>query len=88
MPRFIAEHTLPFSTEAEFLKMAKEMKLKIPKGFSWKLTYCDFANHKFICEWQAPSKEGLGETFKTNNFPFDAIRPVKLFNAGKMGFED
>ena len=88
MPRFIAEHTMPYSTEAEFLKMAKEMRLKIPKGYSWKLTYCDFNNHKFLCEWQAPSKEGLGEVFKANNFPFDAIRPVKLFNAGKMGFED
>lgn len=88
MPRFIAEHTLPYATEAEFLKMAKEIRPKIPKGFTWKLTYCDFANHKFFCEWQAPSKEGLGQAFKANNFPFDAIRPVKLFNTGKMGFED
>jgi hypothetical protein len=87
MPRFIAEHTLPYSTEAEILKMAKEMKPKIPKGYTWKLTYCDFASHKFFCEWEAPSKDGLVEAFKANNFPFDAIYPVKLFNPGKMGFE-
>jgi hypothetical protein len=88
MPRFIAEHTLPSSTEAEFLKIAKEMRPKVPKGFSWKLTYCGFNNHKFFCEWQAPSKKALGEAFKANDFPFDAIYPVKLFNVAKMGFED
>jgi len=88
MPRFVAEHTLPLSTEAEFLKMAKEMRPKVPKGYSWKLTYCDFNNHKFFCEWQAPSKEGLAEAFKANTFPFDVIHPVILFNAGKMRFED
>jgi hypothetical protein len=87
MPRFIAEHTIPYSTEAEFLGMAKEMTPKIPEGFSWKLTYCDFDNHKFFCEWEAPSKEGLGEAFKVNEMPFDAIYPVKLFNVAKMGFE-
>jgi hypothetical protein len=87
MPRLIAEHTLPYSTEAEFLKMAKEMTPKVPKGCSWKLTYCDFDKHKFFCEWEAPSKEALGEAFKANKMPFDAIYPVKLFNVAKMGFE-
>jgi len=87
MARFVAEHKLPLSTEAEFLAFTKQMKPKIPKGFSWKLTYCDFSNHKFICEWEAASKEGLAEAFKTNNVPFEAIYPVKLFNVAKMGFE-
>ena len=87
MPRFLAEHKLPYSTEAEVLEFAKVMTPKIPAGFSWKLTYCDFSTHKFFCEWEAPSEEGLGEAFKANNVPFDAIYPVKLFDAGKMGFE-
>jgi hypothetical protein len=87
MPRFLAEHKLPYSTEAEVLAFAKQMKPKIPKGFSWKLTYCDFGSHKFFCEWDAPSKEALAQAFKENSVPFDAIYPAKVFNAGKMGFE-
>lgn len=88
MSRFLAEHKLPYSTEAEVLAFAKEMTPKIPAGFSWKLTYCDFSTQKFICEWEAPSKEALGEAFKANGVPFDAIYPAKLFNAAKMAFED
>jgi hypothetical protein len=87
MPRFLAEHKMPYATEAEFLGFAKQMKPQIPKGFSWKLTYCDFSNHKFLCEWEAPSKEALAEAFKANNVPYEAIYPVKLFNAAKMKFE-
>ena len=88
MPRFLAEHKLPYSTEAEVLEFAKAMIPKIPAGFSWKLTYCDFSTHKFFCEWEAPSKDALGEAFKANGVPFDAIYPTKVFNATKMGFED
>jgi len=87
MPRFLAEHTLPLSTEAEFLAFAKQMKPKVPAGFSWKMTYCDFRNHKFTCEWEAASKKALGEAFKANSVPYDAIYPVKVFNVAKMGFE-
>jgi len=87
MPRFLAEHKLPFSTEAELLAFAKQMKPKVPKGFAWKLTYCDFGSHKFFCEWDAPSKEALGQAFKENNVAFEAIYPAKLFNVAKMGFE-
>ena len=87
MPRFLAEHKLPYSTESEFLAFAKQRKPNVPKGFTWKLTYCDFSNHKFLCEWDAPSKEALAEAFKTNSVPYEAISPVKLFNAAKMRFE-
>ena len=87
MPRFLAEHRLPYSTEAEFLEFAKAMTPKVPAGFSWKLTYCDFSTHKFVCEWEAPSKEAIEEAMKANNVPFDAIYPAKVFNPAKMGFE-
>lgn len=88
MPRFLAEHKLPYSTDAEFLAFAKQIAPKVPAGFSWKLTYCDFSSQKFLCEWDAPSKEALGEAFKANSVPFDAIYPAKVFNPVKMGFED
>lgn len=87
MPLFLAEHKLPYPTEAEFLAFAKQMKPKVPKGFTWKLTYCDFGNRRFLCEWEAASKEALAEAFKANNVPFEAIYPAKLFNAAKMRFE-
>jgi len=88
MQRFLAEHKLPYSTEAEFLEFAKLMTPKIPAGFSWNLSYCDLSNHKFFCEWEASSKEALGEAFKANSVPFDAIYPAKVFRVAKMSFED
>ena len=84
MPRFIAVHTAPF-TEDHFKGWAKPGS--IPEGFSWKLSYCDFDDNKFFCEWEAPSKEALAEAFKVQNLPFDAIYPVRLFNPAKAKFE-
>ncbi len=83
MPRLIAVHTAPFKQE-NFKDWAKQTR---PKGFSWKLTYCDFDDNKFFCEWEAPSKEALAEAFKAQNMPFDAIYPVKLFDVAKAKFE-
>ena len=88
MPRFIAVHTLPGS-EAEFLEMSKELTPRIPEGFTWKLSYCDFENHKFFCEWEAPSREALSQAFySTYKIPFEAIYPVKLFNVATSALED
>ena len=83
MPRLIAVHTVPF-TEDQLQEM---VKTAMPEGFSWKLTYCDFDDNKFFCEWDAPSKEALAEVFKAQNVPFDAIYPVRLFNVAKAEFE-
>ena len=87
MPRFIAEHTLPHS-ESEFLEMAKSTAPQIPEGFTWKLTYCDFDSHKFICEWDAPSKEALDQAFKANQMPYDVIYAVKLYNVADATMND
>jgi hypothetical protein len=83
LPRFVATHTAPFK-EDQLKDMAKQT---LPEGFSWKLTYCDFDDNKFFCEWDAPSKEALAEAFKAQNLPFDEIYPVKLFNVAKADFE-
>jgi hypothetical protein len=85
MPKFIAEHSGSWS-EQDMIAMAKEMLPKIPPGFSWKQTYCDFAGKKFYCDWEAPSQEALEQAFKANNIPFDLVRSVKLFETGQGDF--
>jgi hypothetical protein len=90
LPRFIVVHTAPFTwtlgKKEYWLKdMAKHISL--PEGFSWKLTYCDFDDNKFFCEWEAPTKEALAEAFKSQSLPVDEIHPVKLFNVAKADFE-
>ena len=86
MPRFIAVHTLPF-TEAEFTERLKESTPDYPPDVVWKLTYCDFTDHKFFCEWEAPDKDTIEQIFKTQQMPFDAIYPVRLFDVAKKEFE-
>jgi hypothetical protein len=84
MPRFIATHTAPF-TEDTFKELTKQGSP--PEGFTWNLTYCDFDDNKFFCDWEAPSKEALEAAFKAQNMPFDAVYPVKIFNVAKAEFE-
>lgn len=79
MPKFIAVHTLP-QTEEEMMSQFGEMIGKVPQGFTWKQTYCDFNSHKFFCEWDAPSKEALEQGFKGVGMPWEAIYAVKLFD--------
>jgi hypothetical protein len=87
MPRFIATHTAPF-TEEQLKTAAKDMPSQLPAGVSWKLTYCDFADNKFFCEWEAPNKETVEQVFKAANLPFDAVYPVRLLDIAKASFED
>ena len=86
MPRFIAVHTLPF-TEAEFTERLKQPMPEYPPGVIWKLSYCDFADHKFFCEWEAPNKETIEQFFKAQEMPFDAVYPVRLFDVVKKELE-
>ena len=80
MAKYMAVHTLPM-TEQQFMAMGKDIMSKVPKGFTYKLTYCAFDNQKFFCEWDAPSKEALEQGFKEMNMPFDAVYPVKMYDA-------
>ena len=86
MPRFIAVHTAPF-TEAEVKGAPKQILPQLPAGVSWKLTYCDFDDNKFFCEWEAPNKETIEQIFKAANMPFDAVYPVRLFDVAKAELE-
>ena len=86
MPRFIAVHTAPF-TEEQLKALAKVPRSQIPAGVSWKLTYCDFADNKFFCDWEAPNKGALEQVFKAQKIPFDAIYPVRIFNVAKAKLE-
>lgn len=86
MPRFIAVHTMPMD-EAQFMVMANDTLPKIPAGFAWKSTYCAFGDNKLFCEWDAPSKEALEQAFKANNFPFDTVHAVKLFDVATKSMQ-
>ena len=83
MARFIAVHSAPITEEA-LKALAKE---KPPKGISWKMTYCDFADNKFFCDWEAPNKEAIETVCKARNIPFDAVYPVQIFNVAKNKLE-
>lgn len=86
MPRFIAVHSLPYD-ELELMAMLQEMAPKVPPGFTWKQTYCDFDNKKHFCEWEAASKEALEQAFQANNLPYDAVYPVRRFDVASMQLE-
>lgn len=83
MARFMAVHTAPLAEEA-LKTLAKE---KLPKGISCKLTYSDFADNKFFCDWEAPNKETIEIECKARNIPFDAVYPVQVFNVAKAKSE-
>jgi len=85
MPKFIAVHTMSFTRE-QWMEGAKNWPAP-PKGVSWKLTYCDFKDGKFFCEWEAPNKEVIEQGFKAQKLPFDAVYPVEVFNVAKKKFE-
>jgi len=87
MPRFIAVHTMPMTEEQWKERMMSGEKPAFPPDVAWKTTYCDFADGKFFCEWEAPNKEIIEQIFKAQNMPFDAIYPVRLFDFAKMTLE-
>ena len=87
MPRFIAVHTIPMTEEQWKERMMSREKPSFPPNVIWKLTYCDFADGKFFCEWEAPNKETLEQIFKGMEMPFDAVYPVRLFDFAKLELE-
>jgi dsDNA-binding SOS-regulon protein len=91
MSRFIAVHTVPPMTEADWMGKMKEMSEKLsqlPPGVAYNLSYCDLADGKIFCDWVAPNKDTVDQVLKATGLPLDAVYPVKIFSPTKMGFED
>ena len=82
----MAVHTLPMG-EQEMMAMLKEMAPKIPAGFTWNQSWCDFDDQKHFCDWEAPSKEALEQAFQANNMPYDAVYPVRRLDVASMQME-
>ena len=76
MQRFVAVHTLPL-TEEQASAMLKNHP-PFPPGVVCRWTYCSFEEHKFFCDWVAPSKEAILDWFKAVDMPYDAIYPVRI----------
>ena len=87
MPRFVAVHTMSMAEEQWNELMMSEEKPSFPPGVSWKLAYCDFADGKFFCEWEAPNKDIIEQVFKEMEMPFDVVYPVRLYDVAKNELE-
>lgn len=86
MPKFLAVHTIPNLSKERWIQVANEMAPKLPKGFSWSQTYCDFENSKFFCIWEAPDRKQLDAGLKSLFIPVDAVYPVEVFDVTKLEF--
>jgi hypothetical protein len=86
MPHFIVFHDAPF-TEEELIARAKAAPNYMPKGVSWKSSYCDFAGNKHFCEWEAPDEKVLRRVLQLTQTPFVTIHPVRRMDAVKAKFE-
>jgi hypothetical protein len=86
MARFMVVHKAPF-TEEELIARAKAAVSYLPKGVSWRCSYCDFAANRHFCEWEAPDEKVLKRVLKLTQTPFDTIHCVRRMDAVKAKFE-
>jgi hypothetical protein len=86
MSRFIVVHKAPF-TEEELIARAKAAANYMPKGVSWRCSYCDFAGNKHFCEWEAPDEKVLMRVLNLTQTPFETIHRVRRMDAVKAEFE-
>jgi len=86
MSRFIAAHTASL-TEEQYMAAVGTAQFAFPAGVAWKLTYCDFADGKFFCEWEGPSRESIEQTLNAMQMPFDAVYPVRIFDVATRKLE-
>jgi len=87
MPNFIVVHNAPF-TEEELIARAKAAPNYMPKGVSWRRSYCDFATNKHFCEWEAPDEKVLRRVLQLTQTPFEVIHAVRRMDAIKVEFEE
>jgi len=87
MPHFVVIHVAPF-TEEELIARAKAAPSYMPKGVSWRCSYCDFAGNKHFCEWEAPDEKVLRRVLQLTQTPFETIHPVRRMDAIKAKYEN
>ena len=88
MPRFTAIHSVPLTEEA-LVTLAKEEAPKFAaQDVTWIRTYCSFAENKFVCEWEGPSKETIEGILNDYGIPFDGVYPARVFDVATAQFED
>jgi len=87
MPRFIVVHKAPF-TEEELIALAKATPSHMPKGVSWRCSYCDFAGSTHFCEWEAPDEKVLKRVLDLTQTPFETIHRVRRMDAIRAKFEE
>lgn len=83
MLTFLVVHTMP-ANEDQLKDLAKTPR---PEGISWKITYCNFEENKFFCEWTANDAKELEALFKQYSVPFDVIYPVRKFDPDTLVFD-
>ena len=86
MSHFIVVHDAPF-TEEELIARAKAAPNYMPKGVSWRCSYCDFGGNRHFCEWEAPDEKVLRRVLQLSQTPFETIHPVRRMDTGKARFE-
>ena len=87
MPRFIVVHKASF-TEEELIARAKAAVSYMPKGVSWRCSYCDFAGNKHFCDWEAPDEKVLKRVLKLTQTPFETIHRVRRMDAVRAKFKE
>jgi len=86
MPHFMVVHDTPFTGE-ELIARAKAAPSYMPKGVSWRCSYCDFAGNKHFCEWESPDEKVLRRVLQLTQTPFETIHPVRRMDAVRAEFE-
>lgn len=86
MPRFMVVHKAPF-TEEELIARARAASSYMPRGVSWRCSYCDFAGNNHFCEWEAPDQRVLIRVLNLTQTPFETVHQVRRMDAVKAEFE-
>ena len=89
MPRFMAVHTAPFTEEQLKQLAAAQLNPPFPvaPGTACRETFCGFADDKFFCNWEGPTKQAVVDVLTAMQVPFDAVYEVKRFDFGTAQLE-
>jgi hypothetical protein len=86
MRRFVGIHTLPGFTP-QSLEHTTE-RLGRVRTAQFVRAYSSFASGKIVCDWEAPDKEAVAQTYVALALPYDEIVAVEaICEAGETGIE-